>query len=63
MWVGIRRPLDPESENLKEKQMFTGFKQINDNRRSIAPDGSVRITLQLMFSCTTVAKFVCYHNL
>lgn len=33
-----------KDEMKKEVKMFTGFKQANDEKRSIVPDGSVRFT-------------------
>ena len=45
VYVGRRYPDEPDRENLKETDMFTGFMQADDRNRTIVPDGSVRAHL------------------
>ena len=52
--VGKRYPEEPERENLKEAQMFTGFKQLDDGSGTIVPDGSVRVCCTAQ-SCLSAA--------
>lgn len=40
--VGKRYPEEPDREDLKPAKMFRGFKQADDGRGTIVPDGSVR---------------------
>lgn len=40
--VGKRFPEEPDREKLKTAKMYRGFKQIDDGRGTIVPDGSVR---------------------
>ena len=47
--VGQRYPEDRERENLKETAMYTGFKQLEDGRGTIVPDGSVRRLVPHLF--------------
>jgi hypothetical protein len=51
--VGKRIPEDPESENLKETNMYTGFKQLDDGKGTIVPDGSVRTSFSCLAACIT----------
>jgi hypothetical protein len=39
--VGVRHQ-NPEEDNLKPANLYRGFKQLQDGKGTIAPDGSVR---------------------
>ena len=42
VYVGRRYPGEEEREQLKEFEMKTGFKQLDDRMGTVVPDGSVR---------------------